>query len=531
MARYQYKRLGYLAPPELSGAGPGRYSVAIVGAGPIGLALAIDLALQGISSVLLDDNDMVSRGSRAICWAKRTLEIFDRLGVGDRMLAKGVTWKIGRVYHRDRELYSFDLQPEAAHKMPAFINLQQYYVEEYLVDRVRQFPELIQLRFLNRVTGVETKPDHVRLHVETPDGPYDLEAAYVVACDGARSTLRGLLDLDLKGRRFEERFLIADIEMQADFPADRRFWFEPTFHSGQSALLHKQPDDLYRIDLHLGPGADPQEETRHEKVVPRIKAIVGERPFEIDTVSVYSFQCSRLDRFVHGRVIFAGDSAHVVSPFGARGGNGGIQDVDALGWRLAALIRGEAPQSLLEVYNDERLYGADENIRNSLRTTSFMTPSSEMEELLRRAVFDLSTDMPFARRLINSGRLSLPCSLEGFYGPESHAEDAPLAPGRVALDAPLERGGQPTWLLNHLGGGFTLVTFGGEAVPAIPGIKQLQVGTRGRGLVDREGYALARYGQGLSYLFRPDQHVCATFRTPDPSLVRAAVAAELTRGT
>ena len=233
-----YKPFSYRTPPELSG-GPGRrWPVLIVGAGPIGLAAAIDLALHGIAYVVLDDNNVVSRGSRAICWSKRTLEIFDRLGVGERMVKKGVTWKVGRLYHRDREVYSFDLLPEAGHKNPAFINLQQYYVEQFLIERCYEFPELIELRFKNKVAGVKQFGDGVAAEVETPDGRYAIQGDYLIACDGAKSGIRAMLGAEFKATIFPEQFLITDVEMKADFPSERWFWFERTFHNGQSALLH-----------------------------------------------------------------------------------------------------------------------------------------------------------------------------------------------------------------------------------------------------------------------------------------------------
>ncbi len=521
MPRYEYRSFGYERPPELSGGKIPAYRIAIVGAGPVGLAMAIDLACRGVASVVLDDNDTVSAGSRAICWAKRTLEIFDRLGIGERMVEKGVTWKVGRVYRGDREIYSFDLLPEEGHKMPAFVNLQQYYVEEYLVDRARDFPDLIDLRFRNRVTGIEPAVDGATLSVETPEGSYSLRAGYVLACDGARSPLRSMLGLAFEGQLFEERFLIADVEMKADFPSERRFWFEPTFHKGESALLHKQPDDIWRIDLQLGSDADPEVEKKPENVLPRIRAAIGDRPFELDWVSVYSFRCARLERFVHGRVIFVGDSAHVVSPFGARGGNGGIQDVDNLGWKLAAVLEGRAPEALLETYDRERVHGARENIRNSARTTNFMTPKSAMERMLRGAVLDLAEDLPFARKLINSGRLSVPCSLDPFCLHEA-AVPARVRPGFAAPDAPLDEDGRRVWLLERLGGDFVLVAFGdGDPLPD-PGFPAFRVGRNAGDLVDREGHALSRYGEGLTYLFRPDQHVCAVFAVPDR---RAAIAA------
>lgn len=525
MPRYRSPVFPFIRPPELDGRTGRRWPVAIVGAGPVGLAAAIDLALHGIASVVLDESNVVSTGSRAICWSKRTLEIFDRLGVGDRIVAKGVTWKVGRLFHCEREVYAFDLLPEPGHKRPAFVNLQQYYVEEYLVDRARDFPDLIDLRFMSRVTGVGQDGDHAWADVETPEGTYRLAADYLVACDGVRSTVRRGLGLDFVGRAFEERFLITDVEMTADFPSERWFWFEPPFHDGQSALLRKQPDNIYRIDLQLGPDADPEIERQPERVIPRIKAMVGDRAFEIDWISVYSFQCRRLGRFVHGRVIFAGDSAHIVSPFGARGGNGGIQDVDNLCWKLAAVLKGNAPRALIDSYDAERVHGADENILNSARATSFMTPKSQTERLFRDEVLALASAHPFARQLVNSGRLSRPCSLAGFPLVTADTTDlgGPMVPGAPCLDAPVcDRHGRDGWLLDHLGGDFVALGFG-ELPPAPEGVRRLTVGAAGD-IDDPQGFIAARYGgaPGVVYLIRPDQHVAARFLKPSAAAIADA---------
>jgi 3-(3-hydroxy-phenyl)propionate hydroxylase len=523
MPAYPYAEQPFVRPPELDGGSTGA-PVAIVGAGPIGLSMAIDLALRGVASVVLDDNNVVSVGSRAICWAKRTLEIFDRLGVGERMLAKGVTWKVGRLFHGAEEVYSFDLLPEAGHKYPAFINLQQYYVEEYLLDRAREFPDLIDIRFLNKVTGHEDLGDGVRLHVETPEGAYALEALYLLACDGANSPTRERMGLPFTGQTFEERFLICDIEMK-DSPfgdhgvPERWFWFDPPFHAGKSALLHKQPDDIYRIDLQLDASADPKAETEEDRVLPRIRAIVGDKPFRMDWLSVYRFRCMMLDRFVHGRVIFVGDSAHVVSPFGARGGNGGIQDVDNLGWKLAAVLTGEAPETLIDSYDAERRHGAEENILNSARATRFMTPKTQAEALFRAETLRMAHDQPFARELINSGRLSKPCSLAGF--PLQTEGVAPVPPGTAMPDAPV--GGE--WLVSLVQGEFTLAGFGNVRLPEVPGIRRIGIGQRSAEFHchdDLQGYALGCYGMGLAYLFRPDGHVAAVFDAPTAETVAAA---------
>ena len=290
----------------------------VIGAGPVGLSLAIDLAQRGQGVVLLDDADRIGEGSRAICFSKRSLEFWDRLGIGGRMVDKGVVWSVGKIFHGASQLYQFDLLPEQGHKRPAFINLQQFYAEAYLVDRVQELPA-IDLRWRNKVVGLEQRNDHAILTVETPDGPYRIGAKYVVACDGARSSLRQMAGAEFAGKVFEDQFLIADVRMSAEFPTERWFWFDPPFHAGRSALLHKQPDDIWRIDLQLNRYADPAVEKLPENVWPRIARMLGHDKFDFEWISLYKFQCRRMDKFIHGRVIFAGDAAHQVSPFGARG--------------------------------------------------------------------------------------------------------------------------------------------------------------------------------------------------------------------
>jgi 3-(3-hydroxy-phenyl)propionate hydroxylase len=517
---YDYRPFAYVPPPGLTGPEP-VHPVVIVGAGPIGLALAIDLAQQGVKATVLDDNNVVSVGSRAICWSKRSLEILDRLGVGAACVDKGVVWKVGRTYHRDAEVFAFDLLPEAGHKMPAFVNLQQYYVEQYLAARAEALG--VDIRWKNKVVAVTPAPAHaaapgprepstpaqagVSVEIETPDGPYRLQAGWLVACDGARSPVRAMLGLDFDGELFEERFLIADIEMQADFPAERRFWFEPTFHPGQSALLHKQPDNIWRIDLQLGWDADPEAERQPDRILPRIEKVVGHRDFRLDWASVYTFQCRRLARFVHGPVMFCGDSAHVVSPFGARGGNGGLQDVDALGWRLAAVVNGGSPAQLQD-YDRERQHAADENLLASSRTTRWMSPAAGAETWFRDAVLALAAKAPFARPLVNSGRLSRPCTYP-LDAPDDPRLPAAARPGSVAPDAPLGNG----WLIDALRG-WTVLALGMEAEAPVPVLAP-----------DLTATLRARYLGGAPravYLIRPDQIVAARWADPPPGAIAAA---------
>ena len=338
-----------------------------------------------------------------------------------------------------------------------------------------------------------------------------------------------MLGLDFEGRVFEERFLIADVEMQADFPSERWFWFEPPFHKGQSALLHKQPDNIYRIDLQLGWDADPEEEKKPENVIPRIEKVIGHGDFELDWVSVYTFQCRRLERFVHDRVVFAGDSAHIVSPFGARGGNGGIQDIDNLVWKLAMVVKGEAPASLIATYDEERIHGADENILNSSRATSFMTPKTEMERIFRDSVLELAADHDFARKLVNSGRLSRPCSLEGRSLQTDAADKVGVPVGASMPDAPVGNAGAG-WLLNHVGGRFAFLAVEAAIPDDLPVELDRILVTADRSrrangattLIDAEGLVAARYGAGQSYLVRPDQHIAARLSGADRAATEAA---------
>ncbi len=509
-----------------------RHPVVVVGAGPVGLTAAIDLALKGVAVVLLDDDKTVSVGSRAVCYAKRALEIWDRLGCAAPMVDKGVVWKTGKVFRGDRQIYQFDLLPEAGHRMPAFVNLQQYYLEEFLVRRAQEVG--VDLRWRERVTGVEPADDHVRLAVETPAGNYDLQADWLVAADGAKSFIRRALGLEFPGQAFNDRFLISDVVMTADFPPERWFWFDPPFHRRQSTLLHMQADNVWRIDFQLGPDADPEEEKKPERVIPRLKAMLGvDTAFELEWVSVYTFQCRRLDRFRHGRVLFAGDAAHQVSPFGARGANSGVQDADNLVWKLKAVLDGAAPEALLDSYDAERVHAAKENLLNSTRSTDFITPKSAVSRDFRDAVLDLAEHHPFARRLVNSGRLSVPAVYAGspLNTPDEDDFEGAMAPGSPCADAPIARNGKAGWLLNLLGGGFTLLCFGDAPEPLEVGGVTVGVLTAGRDFEDTEGLVARRYDgrPGTVYLVRPDQHVAARWRAFDAAKVDAAVNRALAR--
>jgi 3-(3-hydroxy-phenyl)propionate hydroxylase len=524
-------QFGYRRHPDQDRAGShvAEYPVVVVGAGPVGLSLSIDLAQRGQSVILLDDADRIGEGSRAICFSKRSLEFWDRLGIGQRMVDKGVVWSVGKIFHGDSQLYQFNLLPEEGHKRPAFINLQQFYAEAYLVDRVEELPA-IDLRWRNKVIALEQRNDHVALTIATPDGPYKMHANFVVACDGARSSLRQMVGAEFAGQVFEDQFLIADVRMTAAFPTERWFWFDPPFHAGRSALLHKQPDDIWRIDLQLNPDADPAVEKLPENVRPRIARMLGHDKFGFEWISLYKFQCRRMDKFIHGRVLFAGDSAHQVSPFGARGANSGLEDAENISWKLDRVLRGISPESLLESYHVERSAAADENIRESTRSTDFMAPVSRQEARLRKAVLSLARETEFGKRMVNGGRLSVPSVYETpLSTADRDAWRGGPRPGVSMPDAPIaERDGHSVFLTEAFikqGTGFTLLAFSnGAGVAAPEGVGVIRVG--GDGFADTAGLAGKRYDAepGSAYLLRPDGYVAARFRHPDRPAVEAALA-------
>jgi len=532
MAQQSKVQFGYRRHPDQdrAGAEAAEYPVVVIGAGPVGLSLAIDLAQRGQAVVLLDDADRIGEGSRAICFSKRSLEFWDRLGVADRMVDKGVVWSVGRIFHGASLLYQFNLLPEEGHKRPAFINLQQFYAEAYLVDRVRQLAA-IDLRWRNKVIGLEQRNDHAVLTIETPDGPYRVRANYVVACDGARSSLRRMVGAEFAGKVFEDQFLIADVKMTAEFPTERWFWFDPPFHAGRSALLHKQPDDIWRIDLQLNPDADPAVEKLPENVRPRIARMLGHDKFDFEWISLYKFQCRRMEKFIHGRVIFAGDAAHQVSPFGARGANSGLEDAENLAWKLDRVLRESSPEALLESYHTERSAAADENIRESTRSTDFMAPGSRQEARLRQAVLSLAKETEFGKRMINGGRLSVPSIYESpLLTADCDAWRGGPRPGASMLDAPIVAGsGKPAFLTEafvRAGARFTLLEFSnGIDVDAPDDVGVIRIGGND-GFSDSAGLAGTRYDAepGTAYLLRPDGYVAARFRHPTRGALDSALA-------
>lgn len=508
----KYKLKKPSVAPELSGEGKDLYPFVIVGSGPIGLATALELARKGHHVTVLTAFDFIALGSKAICFAKQSLDILDRLGIGERVVEKGVIWNVGKLFWQDKPdpVYQFDMLPVRNQKNPGFVNIQQYYIEEYLLDMLETMDN-VDIRWGNRVSGISVKSDSASLTVASDAGDYQLEASYILACDGSNSFIREAMGLSFEGRVFEDNFLIADIKFTgADAekrPSERWFWFDPPFCPGGTALLHKQPDDVWRLDFQLGWDIDRDAVIKPENVEPFVRGMLGEHvEFQKEWYSVYTFQCRRMEKFVHGPVLFVGDSAHLVSPFGARGANGGLSDAENIVWKLDKILSGTSPKSLLETYNHERVAGADENILNSTRSTDFMTPKNGQSRAFRDAVLELSSEHEFARPFINSGRLSTPTPYHDspLSTPDSDDWKSGPKPGHPCVDAPLNSAGKNGWLLQQLGDEFKLLHFGPDAPKTE--LPVVQVGD--------DEVAIERYDatNGATYLIRPDQVVAARWK-------------------
>lgn len=502
-----------VSPPPQNENRARHHAFVIVGSGPVGLVTALEMARKGHQVTLVSAFDFIPHGSKAICFAKQPLDIFNRLGIGESVLRRGVSWNVGKLFWQDQRdaIYQFDMLPVKDQKSPAFINLQQYYLEEILVDALEAM-ENVDLRWGHKVTDINFGECGAALNISTTQGDYELTTDFVIACDGSKSTIRTQLKLNFEGRVFEDNFLIADIRFSGrdaqDRAPERWFWFDPPFCPGGTALLHKQPDQVWRCDFQLGANIDRDEAIKPDNVEPLITGMFGDNTeFEKVWYSVYTFQCRRMERFVHGPVIFAGDSAHLVSPFGARGANSGIADAENLAWKLDFVLREKAPLSLLETFNYERVMAADENILNSSRSTDFMSPINDASRAYRDAVLELASEHEFARPFINSGRLSTATPYH--ESPLSTADRdewrAGPPPGYPCLDAPLEKHRHYDWLLGALGDDFKVVHFGDE-----PPNTELECV-----LVPSDSEAADRYGTngGGTYLVRPDQIVAARWKT------------------
>lgn len=428
---YALPEYPFVTPPELHSGTVVRHPILIVGGGISGLTLACSLARLGVKAVLIDEDNTVGvkgASSRGICYTQKSLEIFERLGIFDRIAAKGTQWSVGRTFAGKDEVYNFDLRQQGNFHLssqPPFINIQQFYIEGFLVDRIRELGA-VELRWQNRLTAFEQNAEYATLTVETPAGQYRLEAEHVIDATGSHSPLRKWLDVPFDSRRGDDRWCIADVRFTTRPPVERHTWIEAPFNENRAVWQHLMADDVWRIDYQMAPNADPDYVSREDVVRERLARQFGpDVEVEIVWVGPYAYRSECVHSLRHGRVFLMGDSAKVVSPFGARGGNTGVADADNLAWKLAAVMRGKADAALLESYGDERLEAAQQNVCVTNRTARFLRPADGAERLFRQATIGLAKQYPFARSLINTGRMAV-------ANPYSHSRACTHAPGSAA---------------------------------------------------------------------------------------------------
>ena len=402
----------FAAPPKAAGAAAA-YPLIIVGGGLAGLAAACDCAVRGIPAIVLDEDDTIGvRGasSRGICYAQRTLEILKRLGVYERVREKGIQWFVGRTLAGEDEVYSFNLATQPTHSyssQPAFINIQQFYIEWYLVDRIQELG-VVDLRWQSRVTGIRLVDGGAELTVQTPAGEYLVQGRHVMDATGIRSPLRDLLGLATRAEVGVDRWCISDVRFRHKPQIERWTWIEAPFNENRAVWQHLMADDVWRLDYQMDPDADPEAVSRPEVVAERLRAQFGDNvDYELVWVGPYGYRSHVMPRFREGPVFFVGDCAHGMSPFGARGGNSGIQDADNLIWKLDWVMRGWADKAILDTYDSERREGAEHNVLVTNRTARFLSPRTPAERMIRNAAIDLARRYSFGRTLINTGRMSV----------------------------------------------------------------------------------------------------------------------------
>jgi len=545
---YPLPHYPFVEPPELAHALAGgerkRHNIVIVGGGLAGLTLACALNQYGVRALLLDEDNTVGvkgASSRGICYAQKTLEIFKRLGIYDRIAAKGVQWSVGRTFAGNDEVYSFDLRQQSTHNLsaqPPFINIQQFYVEGFLVEQLYATKNSsIDLRWSNRITAFEQNANFATLRIATPAGDYKIEATHVIDCSGARSPFRAWVAASVTAKKGDDRWCIADVRFKNPPPVERHTWIEAPFNEGRAVWQHLMADGVWRIDYQMRPDADPEEVSREDVVRERINRQLGRHvahdEYEIIWVGPYAYRSECLDQLRHGRVFFVGDAAHVVSPFGARGGNSGIQDADNLAWKLAAVVHNRAPPKLLDSYQEERHEAATHNVLVTNRTTRFLRPADGAERIFRSAAISLAKHHAFARQLVNTGRMSSP----NLYSRSSACHSSGgRALQNVALSwadgSPGDVANLLVWAQGHL----LLLVFGplrgNEArrvrkLAQLTGLRSVQVvrqtfaANAKEYVLDTQGHLAECTGNARWAIVRPDSYIAATGAQLNISLTRA----------
>jgi 3-(3-hydroxy-phenyl)propionate hydroxylase len=540
---FDYPRFAARRVPELDGV-TARHPVLIVGAGPIGMTAALVLARYGIRSVLIDRKDTFNDGSRAICIARPSMHILERIGAVAPFVEKALGWRFGRSYYRGEQIFRLEMPQPPGEKYLPMYNLQQQYIEKFLHDAVAA-RDLIDMRWQSELSAIEHHNDGVSVRISSSEGDYRLDADYVLAADGARSPIRSMLGLRLKGDNYEGRYVIADIRMDHDFPTERRAFFESVGNPGGTVLIHKQPDDIWRVDYQLREGESEADALKEENIRARVGAILADightKPWELEWWSVYSANTLCLDDYRHGRVFFIGDAAHIVPIFGVRGLNNGLADAENIGWKLALVLHGEADERLLDSYSPERRGATLDVFANATKSTRFMTPPTRGWRLAREAALSLSLKHAFPRALANPRQMQPYAYSESWLTPYA-GRDAEFAGGPACGSAaPNARLADGSYLLDRAGNGMTAILFcegqpSAEQAALLGQLGRIDkrfvpvlVTSRGsaseaKTITDNDGEIARLFAAapGTLYLLRPDLHIAGRWKAVVPGEILKA---------